>query len=422
MWDKITNSRVFYAVIAVICSFAIWLYIDISQSPNYTTTLRNIPVTFAGEDVLAEQGLMITDGSDATVTLTISGPRSAVSQIKRSNTQIVVQAAQQISGEGTYELVYTESFPSTVSSTNIRITGRSVSTIAVTVVQHTSKVLELAGKFTGTTADGVMIDENEFQFENPTVTISGERSLIDQVTHAYVYLQETDLSESYKGILPITLEDDAGNVIDIAGLSADITEVYTIFPIQTVKEVPLAVTIIPGGGATEDDIIYEINPKTVTLSGNEEVLAEIESINLGSIDLDQVITSDVLTFDIQLPDGVTNISGTGSAAVTISVSNLTTLTAETSDIQLINLSDKLSAELVTQSLVVRIRGDADIMSNVLDSDIYVEVDMSDITDAGTRTLPATIRVRGFSDVGAIGTYQVVIEVSYAESELSALSE
>ena len=48
MWNKLTNSKVFYMILAVMCSIGLWLYIDIIEAPQSTTTVYNIPVTFIG--------------------------------------------------------------------------------------------------------------------------------------------------------------------------------------------------------------------------------------------------------------------------------------------------------------------------------------------------------------------------------------
>ena len=34
MWNKLTNSKVFYMILAVMCSIGLWLYIDIIEAPQ----------------------------------------------------------------------------------------------------------------------------------------------------------------------------------------------------------------------------------------------------------------------------------------------------------------------------------------------------------------------------------------------------
>ena len=413
MWNKLTNSKVFYMILAVMCSIGLWLYIDIIEAPQSTTTVYNIPVTFIGEDRLEEDGLMIISGKNTTVNLQLEGSRTAVSQVNRNNITITVQAYAQINSEGHYSLLYDVDFPSSVAS-QLRIVSRSIDAIDVDVVQMTSKTVEIQGKFVGTAAEGARISDTDFEFEQNEVTVSGERSLVEQVDHALVTLDVDDLSSTWSGELPIVLVDADGNEVDMTNLTCDITEVYTIFPVQTVKEVPLTVSFTSGAGATSENATATIDPETVTISGTPERLDQIESINLGSIDLSKIVTSEVVNMTIPVPEGVSIISGITSAKVTVSMSGLDTRIVQTSDIELINTPEWISnVELVTQALEVRIRGASDTMKLVQDQDVYVIVDLSTLDEGaeGTRTLVATVGVRGFADVGAVGEYQVVVNIT-----------
>ncbi len=413
LWEKLSNSKVFYMILAIACSVALWLYIDIVEAPKSTTTIYNIPVTFIGEDELADDGLMITSGKDTTVTLKLEGPRSAISQVNRNNIIITVRADSQITGEGHFSLYYEETLPSSVS-TKLRVVERSVSTIDVDVVEMLSKTVEIQGQFVGTAVEGARISDTDFEFEQKEVTVSGERSLVEQVDHALVTLDVEDLSSTWSGDLPITLVDAEGNAVDMTNLTCDITEVYTIFPVQIVKEVPLTVEYTSGGGATSANATTMIDPETVTISGTPERLEEIDSISLGTIDLSQIVTSEVLNLDIPLPEGVSIISGITTAQVTVSMTGLTTRVVQTSDIELINVPEDLgNVELVTEALEVRIRGASSTMELVQDQDVYVIVDLADLDESaqGTRTLPAKVGVRGFADVGAVGEYQVVVNIT-----------
>lgn len=412
MWSKISNSKAAYMVLAIACSIALWLYVDIVEAPKSTTTVTNIPVTFVGEDALEQEGLMITTGSDATITLKLEGSRSAISQVDRSNIKITVQAASQITDEGHYTLYYDISLPSAVSN-NIRVVDRSATTIDVDVVKMMTKNVPIEGKFTGSVVEGARVSDTDFEFEQKTVKVSGERSQVDKVDHAEVELNQEGLSATWSGDLPIHLMDADGNEIDKTNLNCDIDEVYTIFPVQIVKEVPLTVDYTSGGGATEENATTMIEPEKVTISGTPDQLKQIDSIDLGTIDLSKIVTSEVMNMDIPLPDGVSVISGSSTAKVTVSMSGLTTRMVTTSDIELINVPQNANVSLITQALDVRIRGAASTMELVRDEDVYVIVDLSelDTNTQGTRTLIAKVGVRGFADVGAVGEYQVVASIN-----------
>lgn len=411
MWNKIINSKIFYMILAIVCAIALWLYVDIVEAPKSTTTISNIPVTFVGEDALEQEGLMITTGGDSTVTLKVEGPRASISQIDRTNIKITVQVSSQITGEGHYSLYYDISYPGSVSN-DLRTVNKSVNTIDVDVVKMTSKNIEIKGKFTGSAVEGARVSDVDFEFDQNTVKISGEQSKVEQIDHAEVVLDQQNLSSTWSGTLPIHLVDQEGNEIDRTDLVCDITEVYTIFPIRIVKEIPLTIDYTSGGGATEDNATAVISPETITISGSPDQLEQIDSIDLGTIDLSNIVTSEVYTLEIPTPEGITIISGGSTAKVTISMSGLTTRMVTTSDIEIINQPENVDVTLITKSLDVRIRGAASSMDLIRDEDVFVIVDLSglDQISSGTRTLDVTVGVRGFADVGAVGEYQVVASI------------
>jgi hypothetical protein len=154
------------------------------------------------------------------------------------------------------------------------------------------------------------------------------------------------------------------------------------------------------------------------ISGTDEQLATVNSINVGTIDLAKVITGEDVTFDLQMPTGIVNESGLSSVTVSVTISGLTTKKVETSNISIINVPEGYTAKLVTTSLEVRIRGDRDTMSLLTAQDVYVEADLSEVGEdaTGTCSVPATVKVQGMNNIGAIDSYSVVVEISAAEPE------
>ena len=412
MWSKIKDSKAFYIVISIVAAIVCWLYVDIVEAPEMPMTIYNIPVVFAGEDALAEEGLMIVGGNQATVTLTVTGPRSVVSQLNRNNIIITAQAGTQITGEGNYQLDYTVSYPSAISSSSIRTKSRSVEKIDVTVVQMASKTVSVKGEFTGSVEPGYLFDEADFIFNVSEITVSGEKNLVDQVDHAQVILREENLSSTWRGTLDVSLVDADGNPVDAKDLTLDHTTVEATFPVLSVKEIPLTVDIVPGGGAKEGNYSYDIQPQSITVAGTKEALDKVDSIDLGTIDLAQIITSDSLSFDLHLDDGLNNLSGISTATVTVNISGLTVKVVDTEDITLENVPEGIRAQLITTTLTTRIRGSEDLIDLLVDDDVYVTEDLSGVDESGfgTCTVPATVNVRGMSDVGAIGEYKVVVDI------------
>ena len=411
MWNKIKDSKGVYIAISIFCAILIWMYIDVTEKPDAPVTIRNIPVTFYGEDLLEEDGLMIADAEGRTVNLTLTGNRSTLSNLNRDNIIVRVDASSQISKPGEVSLDYTVTLPSGTSS--VKIKSRSVETIDVTVIKMGRKTIGLRGVFTGSVADGYMYDTSRFSFSVEQITIHGEQSLVESVDHAQVTLSEKNLTDTWQGSLPVSLVDGEGNPVDSEDLILSDTVVDVTFPVYAVKTVPLSVEILPGGGATEDDITCQISPKKITVSGTKNALEELDEITLGEIDLAQIITSETENIAIDLPEGITNVSGTTSAQVSVSInSDLVTQKLNVTNLTLKNVPEGREATLLTESLEVRIRGDKDSMSLLMERDVSVEVDLSKLEEesTGVCAVAADVKVTGLSDVGVIGTYEVTVQI------------
>lgn len=424
IWNNLKGSRLGYILLAVLCAVVLWLYVDITTESDAYTTIRNIPVTILGEDTLSEQGLMITEVEDATVTLKLTGVRAVISQMDRDNVSITVDAAGQITEAGEQELSYNITWPSNTSLTNFSVTSRSPSTITVVVTEMETREVSVSGVFTGSVADGYLYDSADFQLGVETITVSGEATLVEQIDHAQVVLDAEELTSSWTGTLPIQLVTADGTEVEQDTLTLSQTETEVTFPVRCVKEVPLKVTFQAGGGATTDDITYEMSQEAVLISGTEETLSSISELKVGTIDLSQVITSEEYTFTLQMPEGVTNESSYSTVTVSVQISGLTTQKVETSDIRLVNVPDGITATLITESLEVRIRGDEATMALLTADDVYVEADLSEIdaNATGTCTVPAEVKVQGMSNIGAIDSYSVVVEISEAEADAESEGE
>ncbi len=414
MWNKIKDSKGLYIAISVFCAVILWMYVDNVVKPDVQITIHNKHVTLVGEDELEAENLMIADEEDLTVTLTFTGSRSVISQINRNNITVQVDVASQISEAGEAELEYTVILPSNISANSVKIKSRTPETITVTVLKTASKTIDVEGEFTGSVAEGYLSDSNSFQFSVDQITIEGEATLVDSVDHAVVTLNENNLTDTWTGTLAITLVDEDGEAVSSESITLSEEEVDVTFLVSAIKEVPLVVELQEGGGATEDNVTCTISPETITVAGTKEVLDGLTEISLGTIDLSQVITSVQETFTIVMPDGVTNLSDETSASVLVKINDdLTTERIEITDIELENVPEGYTATVTSESVTVRIRGAEDSMALVVEDDISIVADLSQLEEvaAGTYTVEATVEIQGFSDVGVIGTYTVTVELS-----------
>lgn len=412
MGKKIRDSKWLYMVLSLFLAIVLWRYVTNDLNPTQTDTLTNVPVVFNGLDSLEERGMMISDGLEQTVTLRIQAKRNVIQQLSNENVSVVIDVSTITStGEKTVT-DYNVTFPRAVANDPITIRSRSPSTITFTVSNWVEREIEVRGNFTGSVADGYQM--GDLTVSPSTITIQGQEELVNLVDYALVTLSQENLSETYTGELPYTLIGFNGEELSMEKLNLEVSSsaVVVTLPVMQLKEVELVVDVIPGGGATEQDAKITIDPSTIMVSGDEDALAGLEQITIGEVDLQQIFGTDTFTFPINLSEQLTNVSGVSEATVTVSIEDLATRTLEVDNISVLT-PDGYTADLVTQSRLVMIRGSEEAVAQVIPSQIRIVADLSEASLAtGTQTVPVKVYLDGASDVGVVGTdYKITVTIS-----------
>ena len=402
------KSKIWSAVLSLFVAFALWYYVITVVSPGTVEWRTDIPVIFEGETVLTEdRGMMITsDIEDIEVDLRLSGNRTDLAKVDASNITIKVDLSK-VYDPGQHELFYTPVFPGDVPNGALTVEVKSPETIKITVEKRVKKPVDVRVNFTGAVAENYMADMENRILDYTTVNISGPSSVIDLIDHAKIDVDLTGRVESISENFRYTLCDAEGNPVDVAMVTTDVAEIHMDMKVFRFKQVPLMLQLSYGGGAWEDTVEVTIDPANISVSGSEVLLADLNVIQLGSIDLSMMEEDAELTYPITLPEGITNISERAEAIVTVKFLNLAIRELEANQITTINVPEGMEAELLNQVLKVRLRGPAAVMDQLTPEDVAVIVDFSG-KELGSFTIKPTITVRGeaFAMVGPVGTYSV----------------
>ena len=399
----------------MLIAFGLWLYVITVENPTQENTYTNLPVTISGEGFLTDRGLMITGGTNSTMTIRVSGSRSDLKKLNASNITLIADVSN-ISKAGTHQVTYTVRYPGDIASGAVETQSRQPDSITLTVEEKITKTLDIEILTTGASPTDYWADKENAKLletedaETPvtSITVSGPKSILEQISRAIITVDLTDRTQSFREIYRPTLCDSEGNPVELKGMvEASVGDVALEMTIQRFKEVELRLNIVAGGGATEKNSSIEILPKTIRVSGNETVLESMEDfIELGTLNLGEVETDAEIPYEIKLPEGVTNLSGVAEAMVTISFPNLEIREFKVENIKAINVPDGMEVEFLTQSLTVKLRGPAAVIQAMSAEDVTITVDFSGV-EAGTATMKAAIELPiRYSSVGEMGTYNV----------------
>lgn len=412
--ERTKKNKGLYMVISVLLAIVLWTYVG-NENPDESGPVRNLPVTFTGVELLESRGLMITDGLEQSVTLNVTGKRNAFRLLSSETVSITVDVSS-IQQPGQYTQAYQVAYnlPGNTSSSSLVVTERYPLNVTFTVAKMATRNIPVQGSMTGSVAENYQA--GEFSFSPSTIKVSGEESVVNRIDFAQVTLNQEDMDATYDGDLPYTFISFTGEALEDIDVTADAALVHTTLPIVKLKEVPLTVNLIPGGGISADDIDrytqYTIVPKSIMVSGAAADLEPLKEISLGDIDLSKVLGTNTVSFTIPLAAELTNVSGVSEAVVQLSITGLTTATLEVDNIECINKPDGYTADPLTTSRQVQIRGTQEAVSAVTASQLRIVADLDNaVAAAGTQTIPVKVYLDGRSDVGVVGDYNIVVSIS-----------
>lgn len=410
------KSNLISMIISLLAAILLWVYVVTIVNPEGDKLITGIPVSFSGEEVLREdQKLVITEGKDLTVTAHFSGKNSDLKKLEQNQGEIVaVVDVSKVRSAKEYTLTYELTLPNAVQQSAITIYDRRPSTVTIDVQRLISKPVEVVGDFSGIEiAEGYMLDSREFDYE--TVTVEGPEDVVNTISCAQVAMSRTNLDKTVTETLQYTLLDENGEPVDTSSLTVNTDVIEVTLNVVKHKSIPLDVEFIDGGGATSKDVSYEIEPKSITLSGDSTVLDALNKIVLGNIDLALIKNStDVQTFPIVIPDGAQNVSGEEQATVTIRIKNKETAVIRATNIAFINAPEGYTPSSVTQLVQVTVRASVSDIKKITSSSLRVVADMSSCTQAGTYQVPVTIYIDGYPDAGVIGEYSIAATLTKTE--------
>lgn len=408
MMERLRESKWVYVLISVALAITFWLYVRAEEDPQDDSWLYNIPVQITGSTVLTRQGLTVAELSADTVNLKVEGPTSVLDDLIRNRKDIYVTIDVSKCAEGENRLNYTPVYPGNVNTEKVVTTSRNPETVTVTVEKLYTKTFEVEFRLKGKVAKGYQAGTPAVSPE--TVVVSGSVEQVSRVDKVVAILEDEKLDERFAGDLPLTMLDASGEVLDGLELTLDTDSAYVVLPVVVVKEIPLTMNLLSGGGATENDTKYQIEPKTITVSGAEEDLRDLTEISLGSVDLAKVIGTNTIVRPIELDPSLENVSGITQATVKVTVSGLSTRTVEVDNIILSNVPAGYTVTSATQVRTVVIRGKDKDLDAVDASQLRIVADMSEITTVGTYSIPVKVYLDASSSVGVIGEYSIVVNI------------
>lgn len=415
---KLTNSRAFWLIVSMILSLTIWIYVSSVETEEFKRTFTGVRVELIGETSLREnRGLVITDMDTSSVTIVVVGPRRIVAGLNEDSIYVQIDVSK-LSRAAYTSQQYTVVFPDGTDTSNLTVTRKTPETINFLVSAQTTKSVPVRGSFDGSVAEGYTAETPVF--EPATITLSGPEAYLRNVEYAWVSFGKEDVNTTFRVETGFTLMSADNTPCSTTGISFSTDTVTATLPLLTLKDVSLGVNIIEGGGATADNIQINIEPSYITLAGDSALLDGINRINVATINLADFTTSFSDTYLIPIDNGLRNVTGATEARVTVEIVGLDSQSFRVSNISCTNVTEGFTAEVLTESFMVLLRGSPESIAAIGEENIRAVADLTDMNESvGVYSPRVRIYVDGYSDVGAVrlngSDYTISVQIERAAS-------
>ena len=389
-------------VIAILMACALWMYVITEVSPNSEWTYHDIHVALEGETLLKERGLIITNVSSTSVDLTLSGNRSDLNQLNNGNITLKADMTK-IYDPGVHKIVYDIILPGSVASNAFNRVNQDPENITVTVERFERKEVPVVIIYQGKAPEGYVVRRADVQLDNEKVVVAGPASVVGQITQAVINIDLNDQTESIAQNYRFTLCNQDGAGVDSELVTVNAEEVHVNLTIHRKREVALEVTVIPGGGATEDNVVLKMDISSIHISGSDQALAQVgDTINLGTINLADYETAAQLTFTIPSFEGITNDSGETEVVVDLRFEGLMTKELLIEEFQVVGVPEGYEGVVITEKLTIKVRGPYELVNKLTAKDVVATVDFTG-EEVGDTTIRLSIDFgEKFGNVGVLG--------------------
>ena len=191
--------------------------------------------------------------------------------------------------------------------------------------------MDVRCEITGNVAEGY--SAGELQITPATLEVRGDQADVDALSYVKVDLDlGEDATAAVTKELPVRFYDDNDQLMEDTSLRATTDTIQVTLPVYVTRELRLTMDFQESAGARLRNVDWEIEPRTILVSGPAEVLDNMDSIVLDKFVLADMGSATNYSYAIPVPEGCENLSGVTRATLHISFKDM--LRTTVGDVQL----------------------------------------------------------------------------------------
>jgi YbbR domain-containing protein len=401
MTDKITTSQpaaraasadflipdVATLVLSIVLALAVWWIAIDQENPLIVQDLgERVPVSVLG---LGEDLVIVEDLSSEAVRLRLRAPRNSWQDLTVSDFRATLDLTNL--GPGQHDVaVQVKSLDPQVGILDVQRPQ-----LRVTLDTLSAKEVPVEVEIMDTSAFGY--DAQPAVYRPVTVTVSGPASQVQQVVRARteIFLRGAkNQVERMEEVTPVNTQGEA-----VTRVTTEPAQVQVVVPVEQWpgrKEVAVRVKLQGGPADGYRLSSVKVDPSTVVLQGNTEVLASVPGyVETEPLTLDGATADVRLRLALLLPDGVTSFDG-DTVVATAGITPIEGGVTISQPLVQRGLAPGLSAQSALQAVDVILSGPLPLLDSLNQDDVFAILDLSGLI-SGTHTLqPQVVLPDGIS--------------------------
>ncbi len=286
---------------SILLAMILWGYVITQKNPPIQEQ-KILPVETAGTPA----NLIATTIQPSEVEVTFKGRRRTMAAVDLSTVRLVADLSGLSTGEHKVPLEL-QGLPENVEATIARRLAR------ITLDVKSSIERQITIEPIGKQAEGFRLGKP--QITPRKVTIEGASSILRQVARVVAPVDISGLTKTVQKEVAVELRDERNMLI--GGLRIRPTKVQVTIPIRSMatRTVPITPQLSkPPTGYKVSSV--QTSPSTVTITGEESVVADVEYIRTAEIDISHLRGRRTFTPTLAFPEGIESV-GVGAATVTV---------------------------------------------------------------------------------------------------------
>lgn len=405
-------------IMSVVFAVIIWFAVSIQVFPNEYDHVDGIKVVAEPTGYMQQENLRITD-FEKEVSIQIMGKRYVIGTLSAEDFSAALDLSE-ITSPGKH--IVNVNVNMLQPNSDYEIMTKNL-TASIEVERIVSKEITPEVNIDSlSVGDELQIQADDINVYSPTVTVTGEQSLVDSVAKAVIEPEfEGVLTETTRLNGTLYLYDSENTKIQTSELEYQADNYTVTIPVYRVKTLPLNVSVIPTQTFDSNSLKYSIFPQEITIAApaGDASIENLERVDVGEINLTDVTARDLqggIRLPISLPEGYKNLSGVGIAQVSFeNIDSYGSLEfpVSTSHFTILNGDPTYDYSIVTSQIDVTAVGPSDIVKNLSSDDIFGTINLLGIqVDPGVRNITVAVRVSGqYRTAWITGDYKVDIRIS-----------